>query len=125
MSIIEQAKMELAAAGWDGDDSRVMIEILQKFFSQWDSGGAVHAVAPVLQRLIAGKPITPLTGSDDEFVEVGPGVYQNKRCSSVFKDPRFHDGKLAFDIDADEPRAAITFPYWPERDRVPSPVVTI
>jgi hypothetical protein len=42
----------------------------------------------------------------------------------VFKDPRFHDGKLAYDIDAAEPRAAITFPYWPERDRVQMPIMT-
>jgi hypothetical protein len=78
-----------------------------------------------LQRLIAGKPLSPLTGVDDEWMEVGDGVFQNIRCSSVFKDPRFHGGKLAYNIDAAEPRAAITFPYWPERADVPSPVIEI
>jgi len=42
MSIIERAKSELARINFGDDDSRVMIEILEKFFSQWDSGGAVH-----------------------------------------------------------------------------------
>lgn len=125
MSIIGQAKDELKRANFGDEDSRVMVEILEKFFGQWDSGGAVHAVAPVLQRLIAGKPISPLTGDDDEWVEVGPSVFQNKRCSSVFKDPRFHDGKLAYDIDAAEPRAAISFPYWPDKANVASPVIEI
>ena len=52
---------------------------------------------------------------DDELVDHGNGLFQNKRCGSVFKDPRFHDGKLAYDIDAAEPRAAVSFPYWPDR----------
>ena len=94
MSIIEQAKTELAAINFGEDDTRVMVEILEKFFDQWDSGGAVHAVAPILQRCIAGKPLSPLTGADDEWMDHGGGVFQNKRLGSVFKDPRFHDGKL-------------------------------
>jgi hypothetical protein len=125
MSIIDQAKTELAAIKFGDDDSRVMIEILEKFFDQWDSGGAVSVAAPVLQRLIAGKPLGPLTGADDEWVDHGQGVFQNRRCSTVFKDPRFHEGKQAYDIDAAEPRAAISFPYWPDRADVKPPVVEI
>ena len=125
MSIVERAKIELKAINFGEEDSVVMVEILEKFFDQWDSGGAVHAVAPVLQRLIAGKCLTPLTGEVDEWMEVADGVFQNKRVSSVFKDPRFHDGKMAYDIDAKDPRAAISFPYWPDRAEVPSPVIEI
>lgn len=125
MSLISSAKYELDAINFGKDDTKVMIDILERFFDQWDSGGAVHAVAPILQRLIAGKALSPLTGADDEWMEVGTGVFQNIRCSSVFKDPRFHDGKLAFDIDATDPRAAITFPYWSDRAEVASPVITV
>jgi hypothetical protein len=125
MSLIAHAKAELKRINFGDEDTGVMVEILERFFDQWDSGGAVHAVAPILQRLIAGKPLTPLTGEDDEWMEVGDNVFQNIRCSSVFKDPRFHGGKLAYNIDAAEPRAAITFPYWPERADVPSPVIEI
>jgi hypothetical protein len=124
MSIIEQAKTELAAINF-GEDSAVMIELLEKFLDTWDSGGAVAAAQPVFNRLLAGKPLSPLTGEDREWFDHGNGILQNKRASSVFKDPRFHEGKMAYDIDAPDPRAAITFPYWPERDRVPMPVVTI
>ena len=126
MSIIDQAKEELKRINFGDEDSAVMIEILEKFFDQWDSGGAVHAVAPVLQRLIAGKCLSPLTGEDDEWVDHGNGVFQNKRVSSVFKDSRFHNGNLAYDLDNPAgARVPISFPYWPERAEVRSPVVEI
>lgn len=126
MSIIAQAKEELKRINFGDEDSAVMIGILEKFFDQWDSGGAVHAVAPVLQRLIAGKCLSPLTGEPDEWIEHEPGVFQNRRVSSVFKDPRFHDGKLAYDLDNPAgPRTAISFPYWPDRAEVASPVIEI
>lgn len=124
MSIIERAKSELALINF-GEDSDVMIELLEKFLDTWDSGGAVAAVQPIFNRLLAGKPLSPLTGADEEWMDHGDGVFQNLRASSVFKDPRFHDGKLAYDIDAKEPRAAITFPYWPERDRVAMPIMEV
>lgn len=126
MSIIEQARRELKRINFGDDDSAVMIDILERFFDQWDSGGAVWAVAPVLQRLIAGKPLSPLTGDDDEWNEVGNDVFQNNRLSSVFKDPRFYDGKLAYDLDnPDGPRVAISFPYYPKQAVVPPPVIEI
>lgn len=123
MSIIEQAKSELKTVNFGDDDSRVMIEILEKFFEQWDSGGAVSVAAPTLQRLIAGKPLSPLTGADDEwFIHDHPGCYaQNRRCGSVFKATK--DGP-AYNIDVPG-RPPITFPYWPGRADAASPVVEI
>lgn len=123
MSIIEQAKTELALINFGEDDSRVMIEILEKFFDQWDSGGAVSAVAPVLQRLIAGQPLSPLTGADDEwFIHDIEGMYaQNKRCGSVFKATK--DGP-AYDTDV-RGRPNITFPYWPTNSEVRPPVFEV
>lgn len=123
MSIIEQAKSELAAVNFGEEDSRVMIEILEKFLSQWDSGGAVSVAAPALQRLIAGKPLGPLTGEDSEwFIHDEPGMYaQNIRCSSVFKETK--DGP-AYNIDVPG-RPPITFPYWPEEAVVQMPVYEV
>ena len=125
MSIISQAKKELDIINFGKEDTQVMIEILEKFFDTWDSGGAVWAVALVLQRLIAGKCLSPLTGADDEWVEVGTRVFQNKRVSTVFRDPRFNDG-VAYDLDNPKgSREPITFPYWPEEAKVNSPVIEI
>src|SRR3546814_1515008 len=99
MSIIEQAKEELKRVNFGEEDSAVMVEILEKFFDQWDSGGAVWAVAPVLQRLIAGTCLSPLTGEDGEWFDHGNGVLQNMRVSSVFKSSDVHDGTVAYYID--------------------------
>lgn len=123
MSIVEQAKTELAAINFGDEDSAVMIGLLEKFFDQWDSGGAVSVAAPVLMRLIAGKPLGPLTGADSEwFIHDCNGMYaQNIRCSTVFKATK---NGPAYDIDVPG-RPPITFPYWPDRAEVGSPVVEI
>lgn len=126
MSIIERAGVELGIINFGNEDTEVMIQILTLFFEQWDSGGAVSVVAPVLQRLIAGKPLSPLTGKPSEFMDGGDGVFQNRRCSTVFMDPRFHDGKLAYDLDNPRgEREPITFPYWPERFGISPPVIEV
>ncbi len=135
MSIIEHAKAELAAINFGEEDSLVMIDILEMFFDQWDSGGAVAVVAPILMRCLAGKPLSPLTGADDEWYDsMGDGMMlQNKRCSSVFRDRRNAAGELAadgdiiltHDIDAPQPFAPITFPYWPDRAEISSPIIEI
>jgi hypothetical protein len=135
MSLIEHAKTELAAINFGADDSAVMIEIMERFFDQWDSGGAVHAVAPILQRLIAGQPLGPLTGADSEWFDpMGDGLMlQNKRCGSVFKDWRDADGHLSVAAglgkltihDIDNPAWDGTFPYDPSTKLPASPLVEI
>lgn len=112
MSIINQAKIELKAINFGEEDSKIMIEILEKFFDQWDSGGAVACVAPVLMKLLNGQPLSPLTGEESEWIihDYGPECFaQNIRCSTVFK----HRNGKCYDIDAPDPRAEITFPYDP------------
>lgn len=121
MSLIEHAKAELALINFGDEDSTVMVEILEKFFDQWDSGGAVSVVAPVLQRLIAGKPLGPLTGEASEWMEVNNRLRQNIRCSTVFKDVTTGN---AYNIDTPG-RPTITFPYWPENADVSPPVGTV
>jgi len=78
MGMIDQAKAELAAVNFGAEDSAVMIDILERFFNQWDSGGAVAAAAPVLQRLLVGRPLSPLTGADEEWVH--PRLRRNVRA---------------------------------------------
>jgi hypothetical protein len=122
MSIVDQAKAELERINFGAEGTAAMVEILERFFKQWDSGGAVACVAPILMRCISGQPLSPLTGADDEWHDpMGDGLMlQNVRCGSVFKDYRNADGELApggteliHDIDAPDPRAPITFPYDP------------
>lgn len=110
MSIRSQAEDELKRVNFGDDDSRVMLHIIDVFLDQWDSGGAVSVAQDVLARLISGQPLSPLTGSDDEwFIHDCDGMYaQNIRCGTVFKNS---DGS-AYDI-AGGSRVAVTFPYDP------------
>ena len=137
MSIIEHARMELKRINFGDQDSAVMIDILDRFLEQWDSGGAVSEVQPIFVRLLSGQPLSPLTGADDEWHDpIGDGVMlQNVRCSSVFKDWRNADGTLSdeagrgelliHDINAANPFAPITFPYDPATRPVAVPVIEV
>ena len=100
MSMIEYAKRELERIGKDEDGMQDMInkDILQivKIFSEQEhSGFSAGYALSILERLLRFKPIKPLTGEADEWNEIRPGHYQNKRCSSVFKET---DG-TCYDID--------------------------
>jgi hypothetical protein len=122
MSIKGSARDEMMRVGFPEDEIKAIEQILDIFFDMWDSGGAVSVMAPVLQRLIAGKPLRPLTGEDSEWFihDMDDRCYaQNIRCGSVFK---HRDGKC-YDIDADDPNREITFPYSPKRAEVRSPVI--
>lgn len=139
MSILQQAEFELALANIGSEDSEVMLEILRKFFAQWDSGGAVSVMAPVLGRLLAGLPIAPLTGYAGEWVEQEPGTFQNTRCGSVFRERDANGNWISYDIDGmPNPNAVasgtarhrwaayeITFPYMPPDRDPPSPVMVV
>jgi len=119
-NLVEHAKKELELAGLFDKDSdyagqmgEAVLKMIQAFAAEGHSGGSAQMAIQIFEKLARFQPLAPLTGADDEWFDHGNGVFQNKRLGSVFKDPRFHDGKLAFDIDAPEPRAAISFPYSP------------
>lgn len=121
MSLIDLARAEMQRAQFSPGDVTAMEKILGIFFETWDSGGAVAVMQPILHRCIAGKCLTPLTGADDEWMNVsresGRPMWQNRRCSTVFK-----DHTRAYDIDTPG-RPSITFPYWPEESRVRFPLM--
>ena len=127
MSIVDYAKRELAMIEHDEDGTQDrmdnnIIEILERFEEQGHSGFSAEYLITCLERLIRFLPLTPLTGEEDEWNEIGEGEYQNKRCSRVFK----NNGK-AYDIKGKifsdnggktwyacrESRVDVTFPYIP------------
>lgn len=101
-------------------------ELILVFSTHGHSGFSAGYARHALGKLLAFEPLGPLTGEPDEWHEVGPGVFQNTRCSRVFKDASQYDGQ-AYDIDAvvfREPsgacftsrdsRKVVTFPYTPK-----------
>lgn len=70
-----------------------ILELINVFSNQHHSGFTATYVIDILQRLLHYKPLTPLTGEDDEWENVtsygyDTPTFQNKRCSAVFKDDR-------------------------------------
>lgn len=70
-----------------------ILELINVFSNQHHSGFTATYVIGILQRLLHYKPLTPLTGEDDEWEDVtsygyDTPTFQNKRCSAVFKDDR-------------------------------------
>ena len=137
-SSVEYAKSELARITKDGDGlqdaiNKNILDIVELFASQGHSGLSAGYAMSILERLLRFKPLTPLTGEDDEWVEVSAGetwqrCFQNKRCSSVFKTTDAQGNTIeVHDIDAiafsdnggltwyasSRFRKNVTFPYEP------------
>jgi hypothetical protein len=112
--LVNHARRELAAVGeiYDGMVNEAAIDIVGLFAAQGHSGGSAVLTTEIVGRLMRFEPLSPLTGADDEWMEVGTGVWQNTRCSHVFK-----DSERAWDINLPrpdgEPFVGIAFPYTP------------
>lgn len=134
MSCTEFAKYELTRAGLFDKDSDyggmlgdAVLRMIEQFAAEGHSGFSAGMAISLFEKLARFQPLSPLTGSDDEWTEVSTDLWQNKRCSNVFKDA---DG-VAYDIDgkifedADgcrftnrDSRTPITFPYVPKAEIV-------
>jgi hypothetical protein len=147
MSLLHYAKDELDRIGMtaDGDEYNAMmrnhiLHMVEEFSKEGHSGFSANYAINCLQKLLRFEPLSPLTGEDSEWGDVShlgdSPHYQNKRCSSVFKDK---DGNC-YDIDSivywqwveredgskyksyyskgGKPRKFITFPYTPTTEYV-------
>ncbi len=129
MNLTDHAKMELESAGLFKADSdyggmvgEAVLELIKVFAAQGHSGFSAGLTTSAFDRLARYQPLTPLTGEDSEWNEVGNSIFQNRRCSHVFK-----ENGQAYDIDGRvfrEPsgatftsfdsRVPVTFPYVPK-----------
>lgn len=131
-NLIEHARTELQAIGYRpgpltaGPDKWIpeaILELLEVFSKQGHSGMSAPYVARMFAKLALYEPLAPLKGTDDEWVEVADGIFQNKRCSHVFRENgqaydiegiifRDPDGTCCTNRDS---RVNVTFPYTPEK----------
>ena len=96
MSMVDFAKEEMNIAWPESDEMQDMVkenvlELMSVFQKQGHSGFSAPYVLNVFNKLAMHKPITPLTGDDSEWSDVGNDMYQNNRCSAVFKDGKDGD----------------------------------
>jgi hypothetical protein len=139
MALVSYAENELDRIGMTEDNGvngmmrAHLLHMIKEFADEGHSGYSATYAIQCLKKLLNFKPLSPLTGEDDEWTNVteisGVPQYQNKRCSSVFKDGK--DGE-AYDIDGKvfwewlenengekfksyftsvESRVPVTFPY--------------
>ena len=106
MSLVSYAESELDRIGMTDDDDmngmmrKHLLHMVKEFSEEGHSGFSASYSLQCLEKLLRFKPLSPLTGEDDEWGDVsnvsGETMFQNKRCSSVFKYGK--DGE-AYDID--------------------------
>lgn len=143
MNLVEFAKSELDIILNKCEDEEAkkmqeminkdILEVVEIFSKQGHSGFSANYAINLITKLLKYEPITPLTGEDNEWTLLDYGddiIYQNKRCSRVFKDKNgkaydidgkiFSDnnGKTWFTKGGGESRTYITFPYTPKTEKI-------
>lgn len=132
-NLLSHAEFEFDNLGQDEmqlEMNQNLRELILVFSTQGHSGFSASYARRVLNKLLAYEPLTPLSGKTIEWVEVGDGLYQNRRCGSVFKDKNRYNGQ-AYNIDGKvfvEPNSVcftskdsivlIEFPYTPVTEYV-------
>lgn len=127
-NLVDYAKEELKRIGmidsgepYNDWAAKAILDLIELFSSQDHSGFSASYVNNAFSRLAMFKPLTPLTGEDDEWRERPSGGFQNKRYSAVFKDSKDGtayniEGKV-FSDDGEvwymckDSRVNVTFPY--------------
>lgn len=138
-SLVSFAREELKrledAAREDGEPcvmqqsvTKDVLEVLRVLSAQDHSGSSIGYTLNLVRKLAMFSPLTPLTGEDSEWMEVGDGYFQNVRCGHVFKNA---EGR-AYDLDGYvtvDPNGCcytgggilcyIEFPYTPKTQYLP------
>jgi hypothetical protein len=135
-NLIRHAKREFLALGYkpieeceDDPDKWIqenVLELLEVFGKQGHSGFSAPYCISMFSKLAKFEPMCPLQGTDDEWQEVEGNMWQNIRCSSVFKNTKKAwdiDGKVFVEKDgraytSKDSSVDITFPYTPRTEYV-------
>jgi hypothetical protein len=84
MSLVEHAKRELEILGVAKEETDWIIRVIKAFASYGHSGSSAAWSIPIINDLLQFKNITPLTDDRKEWMEVGSGIWQSRRCSEAF-----------------------------------------
>lgn len=135
MELRKHAETELRLNGMDPNSrikgpnrciARHIIKMVDCFAREHHSGSTAAYTIGALEKLLRFEPLTPLTGENDEWNEVADNLWQNKRCSHVFKtDTEAYDIKGRVFVEpngasftSNESKVPVTFPYVPHTEYV-------
>ncbi len=98
-----------------------VLDVVKIFAEGGHSGSSAPYAIQLIRQLLMFRPIKPLTGEADEWMQVSDDLWQNRRCGHVFKDndgPYDSQGIVFRDPDGTTwlgsgSRVRITFPYMP------------
>lgn len=136
MNLVEFSKSELEKIEkqcTDNDSLQIqkamtsnLMDCIQVFSNAHFSGFTANYAINALHRLLSYKPLTALTGEDDEWEDIsqyqdGKKGWQNKRCPEIFKDENgeayWINGKYFSEdgghtwFTSKESSVPVTFPY--------------
>lgn len=132
-NLIEHAKKELSLIGGENDPMQDqmnshILKMVEEFSKEGHSGFSASYAVSALQKLLRFQPLTPLTGDDSEWMEVGENMFQNVRCGTVFKNGK--NGQ-AYNIDGNvfrdqngcsytngKSRTKVDFPWMPNTPNI-------
>lgn len=140
----KHAWTEFKAAGWLDENNQFndemqyaicqnVLTLLKIFSEEGHSGTTAPYTINLFKTLAMFEPLVPLTGEDWEWNHVGDNLFQNRRCSHVFKDETGAydiDGIVWWDWYTDKEtgekykshftnrksRVSVTFPYTPKTE---------
>jgi hypothetical protein len=149
MKTLDHALMEFRAAGWVDSEGKFkdemqeivcdgVMKLLMVFAEEGHSGSSAPYAINLFKQLAMFEPIVPLTGEDWEWNNVSEGLYQNNRCSAVFKKAdrfdgqpyyidaivfwewyKHHDGEMSKSyFTCGDSQVPIVFPYIPKSEYV-------
>lgn len=140
-NMVNFAEKEMDIIGLTNDDEmngamrKHILHMVKEFGDEGHSGFSASYALSILQKLLAYKPLSPLTGEDSEWDDLssfgsGEPGYQNNRYTAVFKNRKDGEayninGKVFWDWYTDpktgertescytcwESRVPVTFPY--------------
>jgi hypothetical protein len=137
MTMLETYKKEIERSGLLDKKSdyngmlvgEALVELCETICKQGHSGFSFLMTIGAFNQLMTTNLLTPLQGTDDEWVDISEDCYQNNRRSSVFKDKKTGEcydidgGPIFKDIKGDTYTCRdsvlhdIKFPYTPPKQR--------
>jgi hypothetical protein len=121
--LVEHARMELTALGYDEDAMSGLINVVQAFAEMGHSGMSAMIAIPIITDLLCYKNLSPLTNDPDEWIhhteemwgEPG-GVWQNIRNGEAFSS----DGGRSYTLNCDAKDASGKKPIYISAEKNPT-----